>query len=67
MWKSKKICSTCVTLDSIKAMLTGTFAPYKRQKIAELIEESWVLYMSSDRFLWALESCDLSQTDKSII
>jgi DNA modification methylase len=23
--------------------------------------------MSSDRFLWALESCDLSQTDKSII
>ena len=28
---------------------------------------SWVLYMSSDRFLWALESCDLSQTDKSFI
>ena len=27
----------------------------------------WVLYMSFDKFLLAVESCDLSQADKSII
>ena len=28
---------------------------------------AWVLYMSFDRFLFAVESCDLSQADRSII
>ena len=30
-------------------------------------QATWVLYMSFDRFLLALESRDLSQADKSII
>ena len=31
------------------------------------LESSKVLYMSFDRFLLAVESCDLSQTDKILI
>ena len=30
-------------------------------------EKDKVLYMSFDRFILAVESCDLSQADKSII
>ena len=35
--------------------------------IVDNLHTTWVLYMSSDKFLLAVESRDLSQADKSII
>ena len=45
------------------------FKPLKKEELLDGGKEAstWVLYMSFDKFLLAVESCDLSQAVKSII
>ena len=39
----------------------------EKNVVSANIEKAWVLYMSFDNFVLAVESRDLSQADKSII
>ena len=47
-----------------KTLFIGMDAPHL---VSTNLVSTWVLYMSFDRFLLAVESRDLSQVDKSII
>jgi hypothetical protein len=50
--------------DLVKENLVNIQGSYA---ILSAIPKTWVLYMSFDKFLLAIESRDLSQADKSII